>query len=60
MRNIVFKKWRDEDWVERINQKEIVGMEIEEQVRRLEIDSVPSGQGEIITSGEVGRLPQRT
>ena len=46
--------------MERINQKEIVGMEIEEQVRRLEIDSVPSGQEEIITSGEVGRLPQRT
>ena len=60
MRNIIFKKWRDEDWVERINQKVIVGMEIEEQVRRLEIDPVPSGRGEIITSGEVGRLPQRT
>lgn len=60
MRNIIFKKWRDEGWVERINQKEIMGMETEELGRRLEIDSTPSGQGEIIAGGEVGRLPQGT
>lgn len=60
MRNIIFKKWRDESWVGRINQKETVGVEIEELVRRLEINSVLSGQGEIIAGGEVGRLPQRT
>ena len=46
--------------MERTNQKETVGVEIEELVRRLEINSVQSGQGEIITGGEVGRLPQRT